>query len=38
MIDRLRGDTGSKIDQILFLGENEIGADFDTLTSLGTVQ
>ena len=42
-----RGDTGGggggggggcKINQIVFLGENEIGADFDTLTSLVTVQ
>ena len=34
----LRGDTECKIDQIVFLDENEIGADFDTLTSLVTVQ
>ena len=40
----LRGDTGGrggggcKIDQIVFWGENEIGADFDTLTSLVIIQ
>ena len=34
----LRGDTGCRIDQIVFWGENEIGADFDTLTSLVTAQ
>ena len=38
IVSGLRGDTGCKIDQIVFLGENEIGADFDTLTSLVTVQ
>ena len=29
---------GCRIDQIVFLGENEIGADFDTLISLVTIQ
>ena len=36
---QLKGDTGgAKSTKLSFLGENGIGADFDTLTSLVTVQ